>query len=102
MHISKKERDEPMARVQVIIPNKDKYRYMMQAKREGMSLSAWLRAAAQDRLEAYEKSDVFKSVEELRQFFEECDAMQEPGVEPDWEEHKRVIHESRMRGLPRV
>ena len=44
----------------------------------------------------------FKSVEDLRRFFEECDAMQEPGVEPDWEEHKRVIEESRMRGLPKV
>ena len=44
----------------------------------------------------------FESVEDLRRFFEECDAMQEPGVEPDWEEHKRVIEDSLMRGLPKV
>ena len=91
-----------MARVQVIIPDEDKDRFVRQARKEGLSFSAWLRAAAQERLEAQEQADVFKSVEDLRRFFEECDARQEPGVEPDWEEHKRVIAESRMRGLPKV
>lgn len=44
----------------------------------------------------------FESVEDLKRFFEECDARQGPGVEPDWEEHKRVIEESITRGLPDV
>ena len=83
----------------MIIPDEDKDRFVRQARKEGLSFSAWLRAAAQERLEAQEKADVFKSVEDLRRFFEECDASQGPGVEPDWEEHKRVIEESLMRGL---
>ena len=35
-----------MARVQLIIPDEDRDRFFSQAKREGMTLSAWLRAAA--------------------------------------------------------
>lgn len=91
-----------MARVQLIIPDEDRYRYVRQAKRDGLTLSAWLRAAAREKLKAEEESDRFKSVEDLRRFFAECDAKQGPEVEPDWEEHKRAIQESRLRGLPKV
>lgn len=41
-----------MARVQLIIPDDDKARFVQQARREGLSFSAWLRAAARERLEA--------------------------------------------------
>lgn len=44
----------------------------------------------------------FQSREDLQRFFAECDARESPGVEPDWEEHKRAIEESRMQGLPDV
>ena len=91
-----------MARVQLIIPDLDRYKYVRQAKREGMTLSAWLRAAAQEKLKAEEESDRITTVEELNRFFGECDARQGLGVEPDWEEHKRTILESRLRGLPKV
>ncbi len=91
-----------MARVQLIIPDVDRYKYVRQAKREGLTLSAWLRAAAQEKLKAEEESDRFKSVEDLRRFFEECDARRGDDREPDWEEHKRAIQESRLRGLPKV
>ena len=37
--------------------------------------------------------------EELEEFFKACDAMEDPGREPDWEEHLRIIDESRRRGL---
>ena len=40
-----------MARVQLIIPDKDRDRFVHQARKEGMTFSAWLRAAARDRLE---------------------------------------------------
>ncbi len=50
--------------------------------------------------EEREFTDRFESSEDLRRFFEECDAREGPGVEPDWEEHKRVIGESRLLGLP--
>ena len=35
-----------MARVQLVMPDDDRERFVDQARREGMSLSAWLRAAA--------------------------------------------------------
>ena len=42
----------------------------------------------------------FESPDDLRRFFAECDARRGPGREPDWEEHKRAIEQSRLRGLP--
>ena len=40
-----------MARVQLLIPDDDHARFAHQARAEGMSLSAWLRAAASERLD---------------------------------------------------
>ncbi|MXZ02820.1 MAG: hypothetical protein F4Y88_03870 [Chloroflexi bacterium] len=94
-----------MARVQMVIPDADKYRFVHQARREGMSLSAWLRAAAHDRLAVRQGSKRFQSVEDVKRFFEWCatldDSEGEPEREPDWEEHLAVIKESKLRGLPR-
>ena len=39
-----------MARVQLVMADEDRERFVEQARREGMSLSAWLRAAARERL----------------------------------------------------
>ncbi len=39
-----------MARVQLIIPDVDPDRFVHQARKEGMTFSAWLRAAACARL----------------------------------------------------
>ncbi len=79
-----------MARVQLVIPDSDRNRYVYQAQREGMTFSAWLRAAAEERL-AKQQPKRFESVEELREFFRECNERAGPGREPDWEESKRVI-----------
>ena len=79
-----------MARVQLVIPDADRDRYVYQAQREGMTFSAWLRAAAEERL-AKQQPKRFESVEELREFFRECNERAGPGREPDWEESKRVI-----------
>ena len=91
-----------MARVQLIIPNEDRDRFVDQAQREGMTFSAWLRAAARDRLEARQRAKRFQSPEDLRRFFDECDARRGPGVEPDWEEHKREMEKSILDSLPSV
>ena len=88
-----------MARVQLVIPDADKERYVYQARREGMSLSAWLRAAAHDRLEKHQSHRKLESRDEMRAFWERCDAEAGPGREPDWEEHLKVINESRARGF---
>ncbi len=95
--------EEPsVARVQLIIPDEDRDRFVRQARSEGLTFSAWLRAAARDRLEARERARRFQSREDLERFFEECDARRGSGVEPDWEVHKRTIEESRLHGLPDV
>ena len=90
-----------MARVQLVIPDADKDRYVHQARREGMSLSAWLRAAASDRLVNCERTARISTVEEAREFWKSCDSREGPEFEPDWEEHLAVINESKMSGLPR-
>jgi len=91
-----------VARVQLIIPDEDKARFVRQARREGLSLSAWLRTAARDRLEDRQRAQRFQSREDLQRFFAECDAREGSGVEPDWEEHLQTIHESKTSGLPDV
>ena len=91
-----------MVRVQLIIPDKDRDRFVHQARKEGMTFSAWLRAAARDRLEERQSAQRFETGDDLKLFFEECDARRGPGLEPDWEEHKRAIEESRIHGLPGV
>ena len=91
-----------MARVQLIIPDEDRDRFVRQARREGLTFSAWLRAAARERLEARQRTDRFESSEDLKRFFEKCSEREGPGVEPDWEEHLQTLHESITDGLPNV
>ena len=92
-----------MARVQFIIPDEERARFARQARREGMSLSAWLRVAARERLVRQSKTRRFESEAELAAFFAECDAecdkLEDPGVEPDWSQHLATINESRRRGI---
>ena len=88
-----------MARVQIIIPNEDRDRFFSQAKREGMTLSAWLRAAAQECLESRQQAKPFESPEELEAFFRESNASAGPGREPDWDEHLATMRESQLRGI---
>ena len=87
-----------MARVQLLIPDEDHARFTHQARSEGVSLSAWLRAAASERLDRHSSTERFKSRSDAERFFAACDAREGSGVEPDWEEHLAVIRESRSRG----
>ncbi len=79
-----------MARVQLIISDEGRDRFVQQARREGMTLSAWLLAAARERLEARKRVERFASPDELRRFFAACDRRRGAGTEPDWEEQKRA------------
>ena len=58
-----------MARVQLIIPDEDRDRFVYQARLEGMTLSGWLRAAAEERLKQRERLKPFTSSGEVREFF---------------------------------
>ena len=88
-----------MARVQLVMPDADRDRFVNQARREGMSLSAWLRAAARERLETRQSVKLFESPEDVKVFFRSCAALEGPETEPDWSDHLRVINESRGRGV---
>lgn len=87
-----------VARVQLVMPDEDRERFVQQARREGMSLSAWLRVAARERLETRQRVGLFESPEGVREFFRKCAALEGPETEPDWSEHLRVMSESRGRG----
>ena len=87
-----------MAKVQLVIPDADRDRFVRQARREGMTLSAWLCAAAYMRLEKRRHVKPFESPEDITAFFRMCDELEGPEAEPDWDEHLRVIHEGRAAG----
>ena len=87
-----------MARVQLLMSDEDRTRFVYQAHQEGMSLSAWLRAAARERLERQSQVRPFESVTEVETFFARCDKLEPAGTEPDWDQHLAVIHEARKRG----
>ena len=87
-----------MARVQLVIPDEDHDRYVRQARREGISLNAWLRTAARERLDKHKAIMQFESPEEVQEFFASCADGEGPGTESDWSDHLRVIHESRGKG----
>ena len=89
-----------MAKVQLLIPDGDRDRFLNQARKENMTLSAWLRAAAHERLEVAQRSEMFKSPTELAEFFLECDTTEGFELEPDWVEHLATIDESRQAHRP--
>ena len=67
-----------MARVQLVIPDEDRDRFAQQARREGLTLSAWLRAAARARLENRQRSELFQATVDLEKFFMACDTLDGP------------------------
>lgn len=74
----------------------EKARFERAAQREGMTLSAWLREAARERLEGSGPPSLASGAE-LRAFFADCD-LREKGAEPDWETHRRIIEASKREG----
>ena len=87
-----------MARVQLVMADEDKDRFVDQARREGMSFSAWLRAAARERLAARQRVKLFKTPQDVEEFFRSCASLEGPEKEPDWDEHLRIMSESRSGG----
>jgi Fe-S cluster assembly ATPase SufC len=82
----------------VILDAHEKVIFQSAAKLQGMSLSAWIKACVNKALEEQKKSRTPRSKEELMAFFRECDET-EQGVEPDWDQHKRVIEGSAASGI---
>ena len=86
-----------MARIQITIPDDERDRFADQAKRKGLTLSAWLRAAAHAHVASRQQLRPFETPEELEAFFRESNAAAGPGREPDWDEHLAVMRESQLR-----
>ncbi len=88
-----------MVRIQVIVGAEERELFRQRAKQEGLSLSAWLRAVAQERLKEGNSHQSFRTPEELQAFFVDCDKREShKELEPDWESHLSVIQESRAKG----
>lgn len=87
-----------MSRIHFVVSEAEKAGYQSQARLEGKSLGAWMREAADEKLAAARPARRF-SAADLRKFFEECDARSPGRREPDWPEQKRLIAESKIRGL---
>jgi hypothetical protein len=87
-----------MPRIHVLIDEADKARFRRQAEREGKSLGAWLREAAEEKLSTASAARRIESVEDLDAFFAECDD-RELRPEPEWADHQKVVDRSRVAGL---
>jgi hypothetical protein len=86
------------SRIHILLDAAEKARYRAAAAREGKSLGAWLRAAAEERVRSAAMHRDLRSRRSLEQFFAECDE-RESGAEPDWADHRELIERSRIGGL---
>ncbi len=84
-------------RVQVILDPEERESFRALARRDGLSLSAWLRQAGRERASKSRVRQALDSPEALSAFFAECDA-REAGREPDWSEHLAVLERSKLGG----
>ena len=84
-------------RVQVILDEKEVTRFKSQAMKESKSLSAWLRDAGKKMIEINRQQQRLTDPDSLNRFFRKCNE-RENGVEPDWEDHKRLILDSYQAG----
>jgi hypothetical protein len=84
-------------RVQVILDEEEMTRFKSQAMKESKSLSAWLRDAGKNMIEINRQQQYLTDPDSLNRFFRKCNE-RENGVEPDWEDHKRLILDSYQAG----
>ena len=84
-------------RVQVILDEEEVTRFKSQAMKESKSLNAWLRDAGKNMIEINRQQQRLTDPDSLHRFFRKCDD-RENGLEPDWEDHKRLILDSYQAG----
>lgn len=91
-----------MARIQVLTDDAEREAFRAQAKREGRSLSDWLREAGLERLRRSAPA-ALDDADALDAFFDEIDqrhARDAEGAEEDWSTTKARIAAGRTAGLP--
>ena len=86
-----------MARIHFVVSETAKTSYRDQARRDGKSLGQWLREAAAEKLAAARPAKF--TLEELHEFNAACDARRSDAPEPDWDQAKRIIADSRVAGM---
>ncbi len=84
-------------RVQVILDETDATRFKSQAMKESKSLSAWLRDVGKKTIEMERQQQRLTDPDSLKRFFQRCNE-RENGVEPDWEDQKKLILDSYQAG----
>ena len=87
-----------MLRVQVVMKEEERAHFRLAASHEGLSLSAWMKKAANERLKAEAALKKLQSTEALDAFFRCCDE-HEIEQEPDWQEHLAHLLHSRTQGI---
>ena len=85
-------------RIHLMLAEEEKALLECAARREGMTLSAWLREAAREKLMDSGPPSL-ATASELTSFFADCDR-REVGREPDWDVHRKVIDASKGAGAP--
>ena len=84
-------------RIQVILDEEEVTLFKSEAMKESKSLSAWLRDAGKNMIEINRRQQRLTDPDSLNRFFQKCNE-RENGVEPDWEDHKRLILDSYQAG----
>ncbi len=85
------------SRIQVVLDPAEREAFRAQARRERLSLSAWMKAAARDRLAAAQEVPFPFDAAGLDAFFADCDARR-TGHELDWEDAKQLVAEGLASG----
>jgi len=81
-------------KVQVIVDEAEWPLFQAEAAQLGLSLSAWFREAARERLQLAKRRPRLDTSAALQTFFDRC-VQRETGSEPDWTHHKDVMNRSR-------
>lgn len=84
-------------KVQVILNEEEATRFKSQALKESKSLSAWLRDAGNKMIEINRQQQNLTDPDSLKRFFQKCNE-RENGIEPDWEDYKRLELDSYQAG----
>jgi hypothetical protein len=86
-------------RIQVILDDEDALQFKNHARKEGKSVSSWLREAGKKVIELNHSQGKLKDSAALKKFFQTINSKKE-GTEPDWEEHKKLISEGYRKSVP--
>lgn len=86
-------------RIQVILDEEEVLQFKNQARKEGKSVSSWLREAGKKIIEMNDTKRKLKDPASLKTFFQKINSKKE-GTEPDWEEHKKLIADGYRNSLP--